>query len=108
MQVLAYVDESSRCPFRRWFADLDPQATAKTTIALTRLEQGNLSNVKSVGEGVFEYRVNFGPGYRIYFGRDGDTVVILLGGGTKRRQSQDIADAQERWTDYKRRKKEAN
>lgn len=108
MEVLAYVEASGRCPFRRWFADLDPRATSKITIALTRLEQGNLSNVKSVGEGVFEYRVDFGPGYRIYFGRDGDTVVILLGGGTKRRQSQDIADAQERWTDYKRRKKEAN
>ncbi len=105
MQVLTYVEASGRCPFRRWFADLEPQAASKITIALTRLEQGNLSNAKAVGAGVFEYRVDFGPGYRVYFGRDGDTVVILLGGGTKQRQSQDIADAQARWIDYKRRKK---
>lgn len=65
---------------------------------------GNLSNAKSVGVGVFEYRIDFGPGYRIYFGRNGAQIVILLAGGTKKRQSQDIADAVERWTDYKRRK----
>jgi len=105
MQVLAYVDASGRSPFRRWFADLDPLATAKVTFALTRLEQGNLSNVKTVGAGVFEYRVDFGPGYRVYFGRDGDVLVILLGGGTKRRQRQDITAAHERWADYKKRKK---
>ena len=103
--MLAYVEASGRCPFRRWFADLDPQATAKITTAMTRLEQGNLSNAKAVGAGVFEYRIDFGPGYRVYFGRDGDTVIVLLGGGTKQRQSQDIADAQARWIDYKRRKK---
>lgn len=108
MQVLAYVETSGRCPFRRWFADLDPQATAKITIALTRLEQGNLSNVKSVGSGVFEYRIDFGPGYRVYFGQDGETIIIVLGGGTKQRQELDIAAARERWTDYKRRKKGKN
>ena len=56
--------------------------------ALVRLENGNLSGVKSVGAGVFEHRIDFGPGYRIYFGKDGDALVILLGGGTKRRQRQ--------------------
>lgn len=106
MRVLAYVEASGRCPFRRWFAELDPQAAAKITIALTRLEQGNLSNAKAVGAGVLEFRVDFGPGYRIYFGRDGDVVIILLGGGTKQRQSNDIAQAQARWADYRRRKKE--
>ena len=105
MQVLAYVEASGRCPFRLWFADLDAQAAAKMTIALTRLQQGNLSNVKAVGAGVFEYRNDFGPGYRIYFGRDGEALVILLGGGTKQRQRQDIEAAHERWVDYKRRKK---
>ena len=108
MQVLAYVEASGRCSFRRWFANLDPQATSKITIALTRLEQGKLSNVKTVGAGVFEYRIDFGPGYRVYFGRDGEALIILLGGGTKRRQEQDIAAAHERWADYKRRKKERN
>ena len=72
--------------------------------ALRRLEMGNVSNVKGVGAGVFEYRIDFGPGYRVYFGKDGDTIVILLGGGTKKRQDKDIADAQQRWADYEKRK----
>jgi len=62
---------------------------------------GNTSNVKTVGAGVFELKVNFGPGYRVYFGRDGNEIVILLGGGTKKRQSRDIQAAQERWRNYK-------
>ncbi len=106
MRVLEYQDLSGRRPFHRWFENLDAVAAAKVTIAVTRLGLGNLSNTKSVGHGVLECRIDFGPGYRIYFGRDGDTVVILLAGGTKRRQDDDIADAQARWTDYKRRKKE--
>ena len=106
MQVLEYLDAGERSPFRRWFDDLDSQAAAKITIALARLGQGNLSNVKGVGGGVLEYRIDFGPGYRIYLGRDGDAIVILLSGGTKRRQQNDIAAAQERWADYKQRKKE--
>jgi putative addiction module killer protein len=68
------------------------------------MELGNFSNVKGVGAGVFEYRIDFGPGYRVYFGKDGDTVVILLGGGTKKRQNRDIATAHARWKDYKERK----
>lgn len=74
------------------------------TTALTRLTQGNFSNVKGVGSGVFECRINFGPGYRVYFGKDGDRLVILLGGGTKKRQQQDVQTALDRWQDYKRRK----
>lgn len=66
---------------------------------------GNISSVKAVGGGVSEFKIDFGPGYRIYFGRDGDALVILLGGGTKKRQQQDITDAHSRWLDYKRRKK---
>ena len=67
--------------------------------ALTRLELGNTSNVKGVGRGVFELKVDFGPGYRIYFGKDGSEIVILLGGGTKKRQDRDIDTAQARWQD---------
>ncbi len=74
-------------------------------MALARMELGNFSNAKGVGAGVFEYKIDFGPGYRIYFGRDGERIVILLGGGTKKRQQQDILTAQGRWTDYKQRKK---
>lgn len=106
MQALEYLDASGRSPFRRWFDGLEPRAAAKVTIALARIELGNLSNTKGIGGGVFEFRIDFGPGYRVYFGRDGDTLVILLGGGTKQRQQKDIATAQVRWVDYKTRKKE--
>ena len=106
MQALEYLDASGRSPFRRWFDGLDSRAAAKITITLARLEQGKVSNVKGVGGGVSEYRIDYGPGYRIYFVRDGDALVILLGGGTKQRQQHDIAAAQARWTDYKRRRKE--
>jgi len=105
MDVREYLTSSGDSPFGAWFDDLDPQAAAKVTIALMRVEQGNLSNVKGVGSGVFEYRIDFGPGYRVYFGKDGETIVILLAGGTKKRQQRDIDDAQVRWHDYKDRKK---
>jgi putative addiction module killer protein len=80
-------------------------AAAKVTTALYRMEQGNLSNVKPVVEGVAEYRIDFGPGYRIYFGQHGKALIILLGGGTKKGQSADIRLAQQRWRDYKARNK---
>jgi len=73
---------------------------------LYRMGQGNFSNVKGVGGGVFEYRIDFGPGYRIYFGKDGDTVVILLGGSSKQRQQRAITAATQAWSDCKRRKNE--
>ncbi len=76
------------------------------TMALTRMEQGNFSNVKGVGSGVYECKIAFGPGYRIYFGKDSENLVILIGGGTKKRQQRDIAVAQECWAAYKRRKKQ--
>ncbi len=72
-------------------------------MAVTRMSLGNLSNVKPVGEGVLEFRIDFGPGYRIYFGRDGSEIVILLGGGSKKSQRQDIETAKARWADYKER-----
>jgi putative addiction module killer protein len=76
------------------------------TTALTRIEQANWGNAKGVGMGVFEHRINFGPGYRVYFGKDGDKLVILLAGGTKKAQQRDINDAIGRWQDYKQRKRQ--
>jgi putative addiction module killer protein len=76
------------------------------TVALERIAQGHRSALKGVGEGVLEYKIDFGPGYRIYFGKDGDRLVILVGGGTKKRQDKDIAEAKEVWKDYKRRKRQ--
>ncbi len=85
---------------------MNANAAAKVATAIHRMEQGNFSNVKGVGAGVYEFRIDFGPGYRIYFGKDGDQLVILLAGGTKKRQDADIASAKERWRDYKRRKRQ--
>ena len=103
--VTEYVDQRGRSPFATWFRRLNPHAGARITTALYRLEQGNFSNTAGVGAGVFESKVDFGPGYRIYFGKDGDDIVILLGGGTKKRQSDDINHAKQCWQDYKRRKR---
>lgn len=104
-KVVEYLEPSGSSPFARWFARLDAVAAARVTTALYRMEQGNLSNVKPVGQGVAEYRIDFGPGYRIYLGQDGDVVIILLGGGTKKGQNTAIKLAQQRWRDYKARKK---
>jgi len=70
------------------------------------MEQDNFSNVKGVGASVYQYRIDFGPDYRIYFGKDGDRLVRLLAGGTKKRQDADIAAVKGRWRDYKRRKRQ--
>ena len=94
-------------PSRSGSRPLDVTAAAKIAVVLERIEQGKLSNVKGVGAGVLEYRLDFGPGYRVYFGRDGDVLVILLAGGTKKRQQHDIEAAQARWAAYKRRKRMA-
>jgi putative addiction module killer protein len=104
LAVREYLDRVGSSPFADWFQSLDAVAGARVTTAIGRLELGNFSNVKGVGAGVFEYRIDFGPGHRVYFGRDGEALVILLGGGTKKRQDRDIATAQERWADYKKRK----
>lgn len=104
MRVAEYLDKQGRSPFANWYARLDPIAAAKVTTALTRLEEGNDSNVKSVGQGVHEYKINFGPGYRIYFAYKDRELIILLAGGDKSRQQNDIAEAQARWRDYKSRK----
>ncbi len=100
-----FVAADGRQPFAEWFADVEAVARARITRAIVRLEQGNFSNVKSVGEGVFEYRIDFGPGYRVYFGQDGPNLVILLTGGTKKRQQRDIVTAQAYWRDYKARRR---
>ncbi len=108
IELRGYVDEEGNKRFADWLDGLDAVAAAKATIALARMEKGNFSKVKGVGAGVFEYKITFGPGYRIYFGKDSERLVILIGGGTKKRQQQDIRAAKECWADYKRRKKEEN
>jgi putative addiction module killer protein len=94
-EVREYVRLDGHCPFAEWFERLDDRAAAKVTIALERMRAGNFGDHKSVGGGVLERRIDYGPGYRIYFGRDGARLVVLVGGGTKSRQSSDIQHAQE-------------
>src|SRR5579864_8439183 len=104
--VREYLDGQGRSPYKLWFDRLNSQAAAKVATALTRLALGNVSNVKGVGSGVLELRIHFGPGYRVYFGKDGERLIILLGGGTKKRQQHDINAAVADWEEYKRRKQE--
>ncbi len=105
IELEQYIDRNGRNPFERWYESLEPSTRARVVAALDRLSHGSLA-AKGVGLGVMELRLDFGPGYRIYFGRDGATLVILLGGGTKRRQQVDIEGAQKLWREYKQRKRE--
>ena len=104
-EIREYLGIDGRSLFGEWFDRLNSEAARRATTALYRLGLGNFSNVKGVGSGVFEYRIDFGAGYRVYFGKDGERIVILLCGGTKQRQQNDIALAIECWQDYKRQKR---
>lgn len=93
-------------PFTQWLADLaDRQARARILARLERLEIGNFGDCKLLREGVSELRIDWGPGYRVYFGRDGRTVIVLLCGGDKRKQDSDIKRAMQLWQEYENRKK---
>ena len=104
LDVREYIDIAGRSPFTKWLRALNVHAAAKVATALERVAGGSLSNVKAVGNGVLEYKIDFGPGYRIYFGRDGDRLIILLAGGSKKRQQEDIRQAKANWEDYRNRK----
>ena len=106
IEVRAYQPEDGSSPFQDWFAALDLAAVQRVHDAIARMELGNLGDHKAVGAGVFERRIHFGPGYRVYFGKDGGQLIILLAGGTKRRQRHDTKHAQELWKEYKRRKRQ--
>lgn len=103
MQVREYLREDGSAPFKIWFDGLDHQAAAKITVALVRLECGNTSNIKWFS-GLGEYRIDWGPGYRIYLLKDGDHLIVLLGGGTKRQQQRDIEKAKKLLKEYRSRK----
>lgn len=99
-----YSDLSGKNRFGEWAAGLDDRTFLRVQTSLRRLEQGNFGNTKSLGEGVHELRIPHGPGYRVYFGNVGPSVVLLLGGGTKQRQQSDIDAAKQAWKEYKCRK----
>lgn len=96
--------EAGRSPFADWFDSLDAVTAARVDKYIRRLEAGNFGSAKTLQDGVSELKLDFGPGYRVYFGRDGKTIIILLGGGSKRRQSADVAFAIGRWKRYKQAK----
>ena len=105
IEIVEYEDDDGTHPFSKWFETLNTPAALKVRTAIARMETENFSNAKSVGQGVSEYKIDFGPGYRIYFGKDGEKLVILLGGGTKKRQRRDIENAKQHWNHYKTRKR---
>ena len=104
IRVEEYIREDASNPYKKWFDSLSVQAAAKVTVAKLRMELGNTSNIKWF-DGIGEYVIDWGPGYRIYLARDGDTLIVLFGGGTKRGQQQDINRAKELFSEYKARKK---
>ena len=106
IRVEEYLHEDESSPYRKWFDDLEANAAAKVATALVRLEMGNTSNVKWF-DGIGEIRIDWGPGYRIYLAKDGETPVILFGGGTKKSQKKDIEKAKALHAEYKQRKKAA-
>jgi putative addiction module killer protein len=102
--IKEFVDKNGQSPFAKWFDKLDHIAAAKITMALYRLSLSHIANLKSLGNGIWEYKIDFGPGYRIYFAKDGSELIILLGGGSKKHQSKDIELSKQRWQDYKHRR----
>ncbi len=103
-KVTEYLGSAGRSPFGRWFDGLEAQAAAKVSAVLYRLEQGNQAEIKALGGGVYERRIHWGPGLRIYFGREGAHLILLLGGGTKSRQGRNIEAARKVWKDCQQRK----
>jgi putative addiction module killer protein len=103
-EIREYLTEAGDNPFRDWLHSLkDIQARARIRVRLNRVRLGNFGDCKPVGEGVMELRMDFGPGYRAYFGQNADVLVILLCGGDKRTQARDIEKAKLFWHSYKRR-----
>ena len=105
-QIRIYQTKDKESPFENWLDNLnDINAKARILQRIDRIALGNFGDCEPVGDGVHEVRIDYGPGYRIYFGNDGKMLVILLCGGTKRNQEKDIRKAKEYWQDYKARKK---
>jgi len=106
IELREYVDARGQNHYRKWTSKLDPSVRARVDKAVFRLGEGNFSSVKPEGQRVSALRLDFGPGYRVYFGQDGAQLVILLAGGTKHRQEEDIQLARRLWSEYKKRKTE--
>lgn len=104
-EIREYLTADGASPFAMWRRTVDAQARARVDRVLERFGDGNFGDHKGVGDGVLETRLNAGPGYRIYYARDGATMINLLAGGIKASQNRDIVNAKDRWKDYKERKR---
>ena len=104
IKVEEYIREDASNPYKQWFDSLSAQAAAKVTVAKLRMTLGNTSSIKWF-DGMGEYVIDWGPGYRIYLAKDGETLIVLFGGGTKRGQQRDIDKAKALLAEYKTRKK---
>lgn len=105
IEIREYIAINGKTPFANWFDGLDSQAASKVTTYLLRIEQGNFSQLKPIKGSFGEVRIDWGPGYRIYVGKDGPRLIVLFGGGVKKGQSKDIRRALTLWNEYKLRKK---
>jgi len=106
-QVDIYLDKNGKAPFSSWINGLaDVKGRAKIRARIARLRLGNMGDCEPVGDGVSELRIHYGPGYRVYFGQDGNKIVVLILGGSKRTQKKDIKAAKILWKDYKERENE--
>ena len=101
-EIVVFRAKDGQVPFEDWLDDLnDKRAVARVLARLARVRQGNFGDCKSVGEGVSELRVDYGPGYRVYFGQRGQRLIVLLCGGNKRTQDRDIRLAKQYWHEFK-------
>jgi putative addiction module killer protein len=105
MRVIEYIRADGSNPYQQWFDSLDVHAATKVTTVKQRLELGLTSAIKGLGGGIGEYTIDWGPGYRIYLAMEGKTLIVLLGGGTKKGQQADINRAKALYAEYQERKK---
>lgn len=105
IEFIEYLDDFGRSPFAKWMNDLDSYAAIKVQVAMTKVEVGNFSSVRNLGGGISEIKIDFGPGYRVYFAKEKEFLLLLLGGGSKKNQQHEIDEAKAVWKEYKKRKR---
>ena len=108
IRIIQYVARDGKDHFGEWLRGQPSLVRTRVQARLNRIRMGNFGDHTGLGQGVSELRIHSGPGYRVYYGRDGDDLVVLLAGGTKRRQAADIARAQSLWQEYKQEKRDAD
>ena len=108
IEVVHYVTENGKDAFGEWLLKQNANVIARVQQRIDRMRRGNFGDHKGLGSGISELRIDYGPGYRVYYGRDGENVVILLAGGTKKRQGRDIKQARTYWNAYHQEKRNAN